>query len=122
MYNQQSTGDKSRILKTPIGGDDLPVVCYSVENHPADSRVNIDDSGKVQTLAAEAGGNVPAVAFRQGGFADYVEGEVGTLRAAGGDYVGGDGGLYLVLGVGGSGEGCQTECHGAHHADVQLVG
>ena len=66
MYNQQSTGDKSRTLKTPIGGDDLPVVCYSVENHPADSRVNIDDSGKVQTLAAEAGGNsVPSVCIKE---------------------------------------------------------
>ena len=65
MYNQQSTGDKSRTLKTPIGGDDLPVVCYSVENHPADSRVNIDDSGKVQTLAVEAGGNsVPSVCVK----------------------------------------------------------
>ena len=27
--------------------------------------------------------------YRQGGFADYVEGEVGTLRASGGDYGGG---------------------------------
>lgn len=27
-----------------------------------------------------------AVCYRQGGFADYVEGEVGTLRAAGGDF------------------------------------
>lgn len=31
---------------------------------------------------------MPAVAYRQGGFADYVEGEVGTLRATGGDYGG----------------------------------
>ena len=30
-----------------------------------------------------------AVCYRQGGFADYVEGEVGTLRAAGGDFGGG---------------------------------
>ena len=30
-----------------------------------------------------------AVAYRQGGFADYVEGEVGTLRASGGDFGGG---------------------------------
>ena len=30
-----------------------------------------------------------AKVYRQGGFADYVEGEVGTLRAAGGDYGGG---------------------------------
>ena len=36
----------------------------SVENHPADSRVNIDDSGKVQTLTSRmgtGGGNVPMV-------------------------------------------------------------
>ena len=37
---------------------------YSVENHPADSRVDIDDSGKVQTLTSRmgtGGGNVPMV-------------------------------------------------------------
>lgn len=41
-----------------------PTVCYSIENHPADSRVNIDDSGKVQTLTSRmgtGGGNVPMV-------------------------------------------------------------
>ena len=27
MYNQQSTGEVSRTLKTPVGGDDLPVAC-----------------------------------------------------------------------------------------------
>ena len=32
---------------------------------------------------------IEPVCYRQGGFADYVEGEVGTLRAAGGDF-GGD--------------------------------
>ena len=42
-----------------------PTVCikaYSVENHPADSRVNIDESGKCQTLTSRmgtGGGNVP---------------------------------------------------------------
>ncbi len=37
---------------------------YSVENHPADSRVNIDESGTVQTLTSRmgtGGGNVPMV-------------------------------------------------------------
>ena len=37
---------------------------YSVENHPADSRVDIDDTGKVQTLTSRmgtVGGNVPMV-------------------------------------------------------------
>ena len=38
--------------------------CFCIENHPADSRVNIDDSGKVQTLTSRmgtGGGNVPMV-------------------------------------------------------------
>jgi len=37
---------------------------YIVENHPADSRVDIDESGKVQTLTSRmgtGGGNVPMV-------------------------------------------------------------
>ena len=37
---------------------------YSIENHPADSRVNIDESGMVQTLTSRmgtGGGNVPMV-------------------------------------------------------------
>ena len=44
------------------GGE--PAICYSIENHPADSRVDIDDSGKVQTLTSRmgtGGGNVPMV-------------------------------------------------------------
>ena len=39
-------------------------VPYSIENHPADSRVSIDESGKVQTLTSRmgtGGGNVPMV-------------------------------------------------------------
>lgn len=39
-------------------------VAYSVENHPADSRVNVDYSGKVQCLTSRmgtGGGNVPMV-------------------------------------------------------------
>jgi DNA (cytosine-5)-methyltransferase 1 len=41
-----------------------PGVVYAVENHPADSRVNIDESGTVQTLTSRmgtGGGNVPMV-------------------------------------------------------------
>jgi site-specific DNA-cytosine methylase len=41
-----------------------PALVYSIENHPADSRVDIDDSGKVQTLTSRmgtGGGNVPMV-------------------------------------------------------------
>ena len=39
-------------------------VAYSVESHPMDSRVDLDDSGKVQTLTGRmgtGGGNVPMV-------------------------------------------------------------
>ena len=39
-------------------------VAYSIENHPNDSRVNIDESGKVQTLTSRmgtGGGNVPMI-------------------------------------------------------------
>jgi DNA (cytosine-5)-methyltransferase 1 len=49
---------------TGMSGNNQPVVTYSIENHPADSRVNIDDSGKVQTLTSRmgtGGGNVPMV-------------------------------------------------------------
>ena len=41
-----------------------PALVYSIENHPADSRVSIDASGKVQTLTSRmgtGGGNVPMV-------------------------------------------------------------
>lgn len=39
-------------------------IAYAVENHPNDSRVNIDESGKCQTLTSRmgtGGGNVPMV-------------------------------------------------------------
>lgn len=72
-YNLCLTGDKGRTVTTPSGGlnEHIPCVllrnkekCYVVENHPADSRVNIDDSGKAQTLTSRmgtGGGNVPLV-------------------------------------------------------------
>lgn len=45
-------------------GDNQLSVAYSIENHPADSRVSIDESGKVQCLTSRmgtGGGNVPMV-------------------------------------------------------------
>ena len=57
-----------------------PSIAYSVENHPADSRVDIDESGKVQTLTSRmgtGGGNVPMVlaldraSFNQGKNAQF---------------------------------------------------
>lgn len=59
----------------------------SIENHPADSRVNIDKSGKVQTLTGRmgtGGGNVPLVlciATQQGG-AEIAENLCPTITAA----------------------------------------
>ena len=43
---------------------DGKTIAYSIENHPAVRRVNIDESGKVQTLTSRmgtGGGNVPMV-------------------------------------------------------------
>ena len=64
-YNQTLTGDKAKTLNSAASdADHIPCTVYSVENHPADSRVNLDKSGKVQTLTSRmgtGGGNVPMV-------------------------------------------------------------
>ena len=64
-YNQVLTGDKAKTLNSAASdADHVPCAVYSVENHPADSRVNLDESGKVQTLTSRmgtGGGNVPMV-------------------------------------------------------------
>ena len=86
--------DKSATLSTLQ--DQTLFQPVSIENHPADSRVDIDDSGKVQTLTSRmgtGGGNVPMVmepvtlepgiAAREGGH--IYEGVSGTLRANAGD-------------------------------------
>ena len=70
------------------------LVVYAVENHPADSRVNIDESGKCQTLTSRmgtGGGNVPLVmqqavycmATQQGG-AEITKNICPTITAAAG--------------------------------------
>ena len=64
-YNQALTGDKAKTLNSAASdADHVPCTVYSVENHPADSRVNLDETGKVQTLTSRmgtGGGNVPMV-------------------------------------------------------------
>lgn len=55
MYNQESTDDKTRTLKTPIGGDDLPVIVIPLENRPTDGRLKICKNGIVQTLTGRMG-------------------------------------------------------------------
>lgn len=74
-------------------------VCYSVENHPNDSRVKIRDDGTVQTLSARCGtgGAIPhAHLFYATQFAGYKE-TLPTLRASGGDYGGGSEGLIVMI-------------------------
>ena len=65
VYNQSLTGDKSKTLNSAAtDSDHVPSIVYSVEKHPADSRVDIDESGTVQTLTSRmgtGGGNVPMV-------------------------------------------------------------
>ena len=56
-------GWEDDVAPTLLAGQE-PAVCYSIENHPADSRVDIDKSGKAQTLTSRmgtGGGNVPMV-------------------------------------------------------------
>ena len=64
-YNQSLTGNIAKTLNSAASdADHVPCAVYSVENHPADSRVNLDESGKVQTLTSRmgtGGGNVPMV-------------------------------------------------------------
>ena len=92
-YNQCSTGNVCETLRTPGGGDNYPTVCYvetyqkvtgplMANSHP-DSYTGQDAHTDMLVVGKDT------TCFRQGGFADYVEGEVGTLRASGGDYGGG---------------------------------
>ena len=70
-------------------GDNQMAVAYSIENHHADSRVDIDDSGKVQTLTSRmgtGGGNVPMVmepkGFEMQAFGQYKDsGCASSLKA-----------------------------------------
>lgn len=74
-------------------------ICYSVENHPNDSRVKIREDGTVQTLSARCGtgGATPhAHSYVATQYAGYKE-TLPTLRASGGDLGGGSEGLILII-------------------------
>lgn len=61
--NSRGVGFQEEVSPTPRAGV-TPACVYSVENHPHDSRVSLDESGKVQTLTSRmgtGGGNVPMV-------------------------------------------------------------
>lgn len=76
-----------------------------IDNHPADSRVEIAKDDVCQTLSARmgtGGGNVPlvmetdeSIAYGQSGYGDYVENRVSTLKCTGGDLGGGSESLIL---------------------------
>ena len=80
-YNQSLTGDKAKTLNSAATDTDhIPCIIYSVENHPNDSRVGINEDGIVQTLSSRmgtGGGNVPMVlaldraSFNQGKNAQF---------------------------------------------------
>lgn len=88
---------------------DRPAVVYAVDQGGGKSGANVHED-KAPTLCTTHGGE-PAVVYRQGGFADYVEGEVGTLKAAGGDLGGGSENLAVsyCIGNGQVNDAAQTE-------------
>ena len=70
-------------------GDNQMAVAYSIENHPADSRVDIDESGMVQTLTSRmgtGGGNVPMVlepkGFEMQAFGKYKDSDIASSLKA----------------------------------------
>lgn len=87
-------------------GDNQMAVAYSIENHPADSRVDIDESGKVQTLTSRmgtGGGNVPmvmeSVPYAAQSYHEIKESSVGASLKASGGVLGGGSENFVVAGV-----------------------
>ena len=66
-------------------GDNQMATAYSVENHPNDSRVGINEDGKVQALTSRmgtGGGNVPMVLMEAFQYHGYRESDTcGTITA-----------------------------------------
>lgn len=61
-----------------------PAVVYAVENHPSDSRVRIDHSGKCQTLTSRmgmGGGNVPLILKERAGCTGGGKGALWSEKA-----------------------------------------
>lgn len=78
-YYLSATACQGILRRAETRGKELPPIlktaleqqierCYSIENHPNDSRVKIDESGVVQSLTSRmgtGGGNVPLVMEQQ---------------------------------------------------------
>ena len=97
--------DKCGTLRATMGDNQFSVA-YSIENHPADSRVGIDDSGKVQTLTSRmgtGGGNVPmvmeSVPYAAQSYHEIIESPVGASLKASGGVLGGGSENFVVTGV-----------------------
>ena len=68
-YNQVAEEGLMQTIRTNGGGDCIPKVVYSIENHPNDSRVQFSKDGKVQALTSRmgtGGGNVPMILLGKG--------------------------------------------------------
>lgn len=87
----------------------------SIENHPADSRVNIDASGKVQTLTSRmgtGGGNVPLVMDPVAYNGENITSPLNKTNPQPGDpchTLGTDSRNYLVYCLRGNGINCPSE-------------
>ena len=118
MYNQASTGDKTRTLKTPAGGDDLPVV---VLNDQGGSSINVESEEISPTLRANGHQHEPVIALQGNGIdrADtagcngcgWREGECYTLNTIGRPAV-----CYDARGNG-DGETVNTMCFSIQRSD-----
>ena len=82
-YNQTAEEEVMQTIRTNGGGDCIPKVVYSIENHPNDSRVQFSKDGKVQALTSRmgtGGGNVPMILQSKGCYWDGSQ-VCGTLTA-----------------------------------------
>ena len=75
---------------------DRPAVAYTASKASFFTRAEED---LASTLVATDWKDPQLVAYRQGGFADYVENEIGTLKASGGDLGGGSENLICHKGI-----------------------
>jgi DNA (cytosine-5)-methyltransferase 1 len=114
FYNQALTGNVAKTLNSAAtDADHLPCVVYDARGNgdgktastiTGDHERRITDYTSMVVSAVDQGGGSECLVceseecqiYRQGGFAEYIEDEVGTLRAAGGDLGGGSENLVRV--------------------------
>lgn len=89
------SGDKAETLRAESYGA-IPMVVAPVP-YTLKIRSGCEGGGKGALIQEDKSETLAtnAVAYRQGGFGDYVEGECGTLKASGGDFGGGSENLII---------------------------